>query len=301
MTHRSESQTEATVENLLSTRAITNIGTWNIRTLFETGKTAHVSTERRRYKIAVLGLCETRWTQSGQIRLSTGENLLYSTLEQRTKRDILIVMGDFNAKIGSDNFGREYVMGSEGLGQINENGELFADFCSFNNIVIGGSLFRHKRIHKATWISPDHYTENQIDHITICKEFRRSLQDTRVRRGADAASDHHLVVGRLKLKLKRFFKTSPKPSHPYNTALLKDAATRDKFTLELSNRFQALSTLSEEAGSAEEMWEKSKTAWKKACDVVLKKKNFPTQRVALCWNSGKDCSKKGKESSTKHR
>ena len=138
--------------------------------------------------------------------------------------------------------------------------------------MIGGSLFRHKRIHKATWISPDHHTENQIDHITICKEFRRSLQDTRVRRGADAASDHHLVVGRLKLKLKRFFKTSPKPSHRYNTALLKDAATRDKFTLELSNRFQALSTLSEEAGSAEEMWEKSKTAWKKACDVVLGKR-----------------------------
>ena len=278
MTHRSESQTEATVQNLLSTRAITNIGTWNIRTLFETGKTAQVSTERRRYSIAVLSLCETRWTQSGQIRLSTGETLLYSgheeensphtegvglmlsaeatasliewtpvssrivlarfrsrtrnvqivqcyaptndadgdvktdfyeqlqaTLEQRTKRDILIVMGDFNAKIGSDNVGREYVMGREGLGQINENGELFADFCSFNNIVIGGSLFRHKRIHKATWISPDHHTENQIDHITICKEFRRSLQDTRVRRGADAASDHHLVVGRLKLKLKRFF------------------------------------------------------------------------------------------------
>ena len=162
---------------------------------------------------------------------------LQATLEQRTKRDILIVMGDFNAQIGSDNVGREHVMGREGLGQINE---LFADFCSFNNIVIGGSLFRHKRIHKATWISPDHHTENQIDHITICKEFRRSLQDKRVRRGADAASDHHLVVGRLKLKLKRFFKTSPKPSHRYNTALLKDATTRDTFTLELSNRFQAL-------------------------------------------------------------
>lgn len=82
-------------------------------------------------------------------------------------------------------------MGREGLGQINENGELFAEFCSFNNTVIGGSFFQHKRIHKATWISPDHHTENQIDHITICKRFRRSLQDTRVRRGTDTASDHH--------------------------------------------------------------------------------------------------------------
>ena len=59
-----------------------------------------------------------------------------------------------------------------------------------------------------------------------------------VRRGADAASDHHLVVGRLKLNLKRFFKSTPKPSHRYSTAILKDAATRDKFKLELAKRFR---------------------------------------------------------------
>lgn len=61
----------------------------------------------------------------------------------------------------------------------------------------------HKRIHKATWMSPDLITENQIDHICIAKKFRRSLEDTRVKRGADAASDHHLVVAKLKLKLRR--------------------------------------------------------------------------------------------------
>ena len=209
-------------------------------------------------------------------------------------------MGDFNAKIASDNVVREHLMGREGLGQRNENGERFADFCSFNSIVIGGSLFHHKRIHKATWISPDHHTENQIDHITICTEFITSLQDTCVGRGADAASDHHLVVGCLKLKLKRFFKTSPKPSHRYNTALLKDAATRDKLTLELSNRFQALTTLSEEAGSAEEIWEKSKTAWKKACDVVLGKRTSQHREWLSVRTLAKTLSKKGKESSTKH-
>ena len=66
MTHHSESLTEATVQNLLSIR------------MFETGKTPQVSTVMRQYNIAALGLCETRWTQSRQIRLSTGETLLYS-------------------------------------------------------------------------------------------------------------------------------------------------------------------------------------------------------------------------------
>nr|KAG5693184.1 hypothetical protein BaRGS_014074 [Batillaria attramentaria] len=52
-------------------------------------------------------------------------------------------------------------------------------------LVIGGSIFPHKHIHKATWRSPDHVTENQIDHICISRKFRRSWRDVRVMRGAD--------------------------------------------------------------------------------------------------------------------
>ena len=49
-----------------------------------------------------------------------------------------ILMGDLNAKIGSDNSGYEVVTGRQGLGKMNENGEMFADFCAFNNMIIGG-------------------------------------------------------------------------------------------------------------------------------------------------------------------
>ena len=91
-------------------------------------------------------------------------------------------MGDFNAKIGMDNTGYEDIMGTHGLGQMNEKGERFADLCALNQLVIGGSIFPHKRIHKATWISPNHVTENHIDHICISRKFRRSWQDVRVMR-----------------------------------------------------------------------------------------------------------------------
>ena len=70
-------------------------------------------------------------------------------------------MGNFNAKIGSDNQGYENVIGVHGLGVMNDNGERFVNACAINNIVIGGSVFTHKIIHKATWVSPDQVTENQ--------------------------------------------------------------------------------------------------------------------------------------------
>ncbi|VDO76255.1 unnamed protein product [Schistosoma curassoni] len=112
-------------------------------------------------------------------------------------------MGGLSAKVGIDNTGYEDIIGQHGLGERNENGERFANLCGFNKLVMGGTIFPHKRIHKATCISPDHTTENQIDHICINKKFRRTIETVRIRRGADITSDNHLVVANLKLKLKK--------------------------------------------------------------------------------------------------
>ncbi|VDP44520.1 unnamed protein product [Schistosoma mattheei] len=112
-------------------------------------------------------------------------------------------MGDLNAKVGIDNTGYEDIMGRHGLVERNENGERFANLCAFNKLIISGTIFPHKRIHKATWISPDHTTENHIDHICINKKFRRTMEDVGTRRGADIPLDHQLVVDKMKLKLKK--------------------------------------------------------------------------------------------------
>jgi hypothetical protein len=60
------------------------------------------------------------------------------------------MMGDFNAKRGDDNLGVKHVMSRYGLSNRNENGERLIDLCVNYEIIIGGSLFPHKDIHKAT-------------------------------------------------------------------------------------------------------------------------------------------------------
>ncbi|CAH8546600.1 unnamed protein product [Schistosoma margrebowiei] len=119
-------------------------------------------------------------------------------------------MGDLNAKVGMDNTGYEDIMGRYRLGERDENGERFANLCAFKKIIIGGTIFPHKRIHKTTWTSPNHTTQNQIDHICINKTFRRTIEDVRTKRGADIASDHHLLIAKMKLKLKKHWKTGRK-------------------------------------------------------------------------------------------
>ncbi|XP_056022059.1 craniofacial development protein 2-like [Ostrea edulis] len=75
---------------------------------------------------------------------------LQSVLDRTPRRDMKIVMGDLNAKVGDDNTGKVFIMGRHGVGTCNENGELFTDFCSFNDLVIGGTIYPHKKIHKTT-------------------------------------------------------------------------------------------------------------------------------------------------------
>ena len=87
-------------------------------------------------------------------------------------------MGDLNAKVGGDPTGFEDIMGSHGTEQKNDNGLRLLSFCDFNNLVVTGTIFPHRAIHKATWVSPDGQTKNQIDHVMISRQDRTSLLDT---------------------------------------------------------------------------------------------------------------------------
>ena len=197
---------------------------------------------------------------------------LQSVIDKGGNKNMTILMGDFNAKIGSDNTGYEDVMGTHGLGMMNENGERFADLCALNQLVIGGSIFPHKRIHKATWRSPDHVTENQIDHICISRNFRRSCMDVRVCRGADVSSDHHLLVAAVRLRLKKY-STINTTQTKYNVGRLRNGETKEAFIICLTNKFQALQGLMEDDEmDIESKWKQSKELWIDTCEEVLGKK-----------------------------
>ena len=142
-----------------------------------------------------------------------------------------------------------------------------------HDLVIGGSTFLHRRVHKATWVSPNLVTENQIDHICMTKRFRRSLQDVRVRRGADVASDHHLLIAKLKLKLKKnWTEATTMKRQKYNVSLLKDSTTeKSVFRLSLTNKYQALQELLEEEYEVtiEDQWQKVKEILTSTCQEVV--------------------------------
>ena len=195
---------------------------------------------------------------------------LQRILDETHKHDILLLMGDLNAKIGKRVTHDERAIGSEAIGDQNENGELFTTLCEMNDLSIGGSFFKHKDIHKITWISPNGKTGNQIDHIAINSSYKRSLQDVRVKRGADVASDHFLLIGILKLKLSKIPGHKKNKRIRYNIEKLNEPDFKRMYKFELHNRFAALADLVEEnEEEVEIIWKKCKETYNKTAEDIL--------------------------------
>ena len=78
---------------------------------------------------------------------------LQNFLELTPKKNVLFIIGDWNAKVG----GQEIpgVTGKFGLGIPNEAGQRLIEFCQENALVIANTLFQQHKRRLYTWTSPD--------------------------------------------------------------------------------------------------------------------------------------------------
>ena len=115
--------------------------------------------------------------------------------------DVLIILGDFNAKVGKENF--QNIAGNYGLGKRNERGDRLLQFCIENNMIVTNTYFQHPKRLLYTWKSPGDVCRNQIDYILIRHRYRNSVKQCRTYPGADIGSDHNPLIAKIKIRLKR--------------------------------------------------------------------------------------------------
>ena len=121
--------------------------------------------------------------------------------ELTPKKDVLFIIGDWNAKLGSQEM--PGVTGKFGLGIRNEAGQRLIEFCQENTLVIANTLFQQHKGRLYPWTSPDGQHQNQIDYILCSQRWKSSIQSAKTRPGADCGSDHKLLITKFRLKWKK--------------------------------------------------------------------------------------------------
>ena len=92
---------------------------------------------------------------------------LQDLLELTPKKYVLFIIGDWNAKVGSQE--TPGVTGKFRLGIRNEAGKKLIEFCQENTVVIANTLFQQHKRRLYTWTSADGHHRNQIDYI-LCSQ-----------------------------------------------------------------------------------------------------------------------------------
>ena len=78
---------------------------------------------------------------------------LQDLLELTPQKDALFIIGDWNAKVGSQE--TSGVTDKFGLGVWNEAGQRLIEFCQENTLVMANTFFQQHKRRLYTWTSPD--------------------------------------------------------------------------------------------------------------------------------------------------
>ena len=115
---------------------------------------------------------------------------IQSIINDIPKRDHLFIMGDFNCKLGQLHNTFPSAIGKHTLSTANSRGELLAQFCVKNNLLVTNTMFQKKKLF--TWTSPDGKTRNQIDFILSRKTSVRLNVLNSSALNAPDISDHRM-------------------------------------------------------------------------------------------------------------
>nr|VZH93634.1 unnamed protein product [Spirometra erinaceieuropaei] len=166
---------------------------------------------------------------------------LHALLATVPKADKLIVLGDFNARVGTDHTAWRGVLSPHGLRGSNDNDLLLLRTCAEHRLILTNTFFCLPKQEKATWRHPRSRQWHLLDYVLVRRRDQRDVLVTKAIAGADGWTDHCLAISKMRICLQpRRQPQGKRPPGKLNVALLSLPAHHLHFSNELAQRLDNL-------------------------------------------------------------
>ncbi|XP_030749716.1 craniofacial development protein 2-like [Sitophilus oryzae] len=222
---------------------------------------------------------------------------LNETISRAGNQRETIVMGDLNARVGSNT--NSNIVGRHGENTLNNNGQRLIELCEQHKQKILNGFFQHKDIHKYTWHEETRQLKSIIDYIIVKQRSFIKVQDTRVYRGIECGSDHFFLGAKIQFPFKiKYNETdttniSTIKQTSYNIEGLHELSTKYLFKTRLDNKLQ-IELLS---GRTDELYKHIVSCLHSAAQEALgiKPKDMNKQNNNVTWDNTLDEQKQIKQ------
>ncbi|KAL7062772.1 hypothetical protein AAHC03_01049 [Spirometra sp. Aus1] len=176
---------------------------------------------------------------------------LHALLATVSKADKLIVLGDFNVRVGTDHTAWRGVLGPQGLRGSNDNGLLLLRTCAEHRLILTNTFFCMPEREKSTWRHPRSRQWHLLDYVLVRRRDQRDVLVTKAFAGADGWTDCRLVISKMRIRLQpRRRPQGKRPPGKLNVAFLSLPAHHLHFSNELAQRLDNL-PIAADAAAAE--------------------------------------------------
>ena len=195
---------------------------------------------------------------------------LSATISNISNKEQLIVLGDFNARVGADQRSWPSCLGKFGIGKMNDNGQRLLELCAYHNLYIANSFFKTKPQHKVSWRHPRSKHWHQLDLILVRRTAIKNVLHTRSYHSADCDTDHSLVCCKVRLHPTRFHRGKKQGNPRIDVTKISQPDLVEQF----AERFENELGISQSGDSAIAKWTTLRDTMHRTALATFGKKHF---------------------------
>ena len=122
----------------------------------------------------------------------------------------ILLLGDFNVKVGADRESWPGVLGHQGIAKMNDDGQRLLELCCYHNLCVTNTFFQNKACHKVSGRHPRSKHLHQLHLVITRRDSLNNVGNTRSYHSADCNTDHSLIGSIVKLTPENIYHSKQK-------------------------------------------------------------------------------------------